>query len=335
MNVSESDSQPTSNNDNVIEKKQSKPPCDLFCSILTILLVLPIFLLIHKNIDDFNWAYNLDRWLLLVFSLSISSSIAVFLKPIATGLIIFLIIYLSYGQLTSGYGFRQLFFEYESLFSYFSEQPKKTLFQYSPNAQTNATSNQIVATAKIIEEKSTLILFRKKILEQCNYSDNDLRNFALGAVRNHFLEEQKKFYEYRNIIQSLAVFKEINSQWVYVNDPEGEELYAKASVSANVLSGDCDDHAILMASCIKVIGGKARMVLTDNHLYPELYVGNIKQFEQVTTLITSYLFANEYQDQGLHYHEDSNGDIWLNLDYTKPFPGGEFLSTHIIQIIEI
>ena len=132
------------------------------------------------------------------------------------------------------------------------------------------------------------------------------------------------------MIQCFAVFKEINSQWNYVNDSKGKEYIAFASESLQHFSGDCDDHAILMAACIKAIGGTPRIIHTGGHLYPEMLIGDKNDLESAIFFIKKDLFAIESKDQQIHYHIDERGHIWLNLDYTATYPGGKFMSDEIL-----
>jgi transglutaminase-like putative cysteine protease len=118
-----------------------------------------------------------------------------------------------------------------------------------------------------------------------------------------------------------------------VNDPVGQEYFAKASESVKYLAGDCDDHAILMVAAMKAIGGTARFVSTTGHLYPELYIGDKYDLERLTQIIQNNLFIVESKDMSLHYHADPDGKIWLNLDYTAAYPGGRFYAQPILGIL--
>ena len=51
------------------------------------------------------------------------------------------------------------------------------------------------------------------------------------------------------------------------------------------LSGDCDDHSILMAACIRAIGGTPRLIHTKGHIYPEIYIGKKSDLEAINYLI--------------------------------------------------
>jgi hypothetical protein len=156
-----------------------------------------------------------------------------------------------------------------------------------------------------------------------------VRDFALSATLKHF-RDVRGYANYRTIIQCFAVFKEINSRWNYVSDPKGKDYIANATESLRYLSGDCDDHSILMAACIKSIGGTPRLIHTGGHIYPEILIGKKPDLEIVNFLIKKVLFVEESKGKTIHYHIDERGQIWLNLDYTATYPGGPFMSEEIL-----
>jgi hypothetical protein len=156
-----------------------------------------------------------------------------------------------------------------------------------------------------------------------------VRNFALYATTKHF-KDVKGYKQNRKMIQYFAVFKEIKNRWNYVNDPKGREYIAYASESLQHFSGDCDDHAILMAAAIKAIGGTPRIIHTGGHMYPEILIGNKNELETAVYLIKEVLFVEESKNKEIHYHIDERDKIWLNLDYTATYPGGPFMSEEIL-----
>jgi len=174
-----------------------------------------------------------------------------------------------------------------------------------------------------------------KILNAIEYKNPKVRSFALMATNKHFRDVKEYKNEYFTLIQCFAVFKEINSQWNYVSDPKGSDYIATATESLEYLSGDCDDHSILMAACIRSIGGTPRLIHTKGHIYPEIYIGKKSDLEAINYLIKKVLFPKESKDKTLHYHIDERGDIWLNLDYTAKFPGGPFMSEEILGALTL
>ena len=177
-----------------------------------------------------------------------------------------------------------------------------------------------------------------KVVEAINYKDKQVRNFAVKIGTKHFNDYVKK--DNRSLVQSLSVFKEINNNWVYVSDPAGEEYFASAGETISQqkidgkFNGDCDDHAILMAACLRLVGSEVRLVRTTHHIYPELKIGTKDQLDKATFLIRHKLFVKESKGKSIYYHVDHSGVIWLNFDYTARAPGGKFLQEDIVGILE-
>ena len=282
--------------------------------ILSVLFTIPIFLIGHQNLIDFNWPFQLDR--ILLFTLII---IAIFLilKAIRRITLISIIVYILFligGTVFGGYGFNSVFEDYRSMMYAMSENPNP----------------QDLIISKLLPFPN-----KYKILNAIEYKNPKVRSFALMATNKHFRDVKEYKNEYFTLIQCFAVFKEINSQWNYVSDPKGSDYIATATESLEYLSGDCDDHSILMAACIRAIGGTPRLIHTKGHIYPEIYIGKKSDLEAINYLIKKVLFPKESKDKTLHYHIDERGDIWLNLDYTAKFPGGPFMSEEILGALTL
>ena len=159
-----------------------------------------------------------------------------------------------------------------------------------------------------------------------------LRAFAVRLATEHFTEVPVG-QEDLGLVRAFSVFRSINSNWRYVADPEGREYIAPAMESAELMAGDCDDHAVLMAACIEAVGGRVRLVRTTGHIYPELYVGGDKELERAAFLVRRVLFRDEVGDKPLYHHTDADGAHWLNLDYTRDHPGGELMDERILGIL--
>lgn len=171
------------------------------------------------------------------------------------------------------------------------------------------------------------------ILSRIDYQDPLVRRFAVKAATTWFADKvTNDDYE---LVQDFSVFKVINGSWRYVNDVRGGEYFAPASESISLLAGDCDDHAILMAACLKAIGAEVRLVRTTGHIYPELKVGDAKAMERAAYLIREELFPEEAAHAPFYYHTDANGDRWINLDYTRHYPGGEVMDESIKGILPV
>lgn len=179
----------------------------------------------------------------------------------------------------------------------------------------------------------------EKMLAAIDYRNPIVRNYAATIAIKHF--EMYERGTNRIIVQFFSVFKEIRNRWRYVYDPVGNEYFALASETIQQLQldgkfkGDCDDYSILMAACIKAIGGEVKLVrtqvLTDygatvGHVYPEVKVGNVKNIESINYLIREVLFPNENKDEPIYYHIDKDDNVWLNFDYNDYYPGGKYQS---------
>jgi len=165
-------------------------------------------------------------------------------------------------------------------------------------------------------------------------ADPEVRKAAVRMATMNFQEVPIAADEF-TLVQSLSIFKEVNSKWKYVSDVKGGEYFAPPAESIELMAGDCDDHAVLMAALIKAIGGEVRLVRTEGHVYPELKVGDDARLERAAHLIRKMLFPREVGDAPLYHHTDADGVHWLNLDYTRSYPGGELMNERIVGILEV
>lgn len=288
-----------------------KPWDTVVIFILSILLTIPTFIIAHQNLKETNWQIPIDRILLFIFILFCFHLILRKIKKyIIIGIFLYIFI-LTYGTLFGTYGFYRVYDDYRSMMYTMGDNP------YPQD---------------IIIDKLLPFPNKFKVLKAIDFTNPKVRNFALYATTKHFKDAKKikGYREYRTIIQAFAVFKEIKSQWNYVNDPIGSNYIASASESLQHFSGDCDDHAILMAAGVKAVGGIPRLIHTDAHIYPEMYIGTKRDLENITYLIRNELFVRESKNNQIHYHIDEHGKIWLNLDYTASYPGGKFMSEAIL-----
>ncbi|MCY1485994.1 hypothetical protein D3C87_205140 [compost metagenome] len=297
------------------EKLQVKKPWDsVIIFVLNILIAIPVFIIIHQNIIDPNWYFHIDRILLFLL---VVVAIQLVLRLMKTIIILCIALYLMaliYGSLFGNYGFNSVFEDYRSMVYSMSEDPNP----------------QDIIISKLLPFPN-----KSKILNAIEYDNPKVRNFALLATTKYF-RNVKGYSEYRRQIQSFAVFKEIQSRWNYVSDPKGKEYIARATESLIHFSGDCDDHAILMAACVRAVGGTPRLIHTGGHIYPEVLIGNkTADLEAINYLIKEVLFKQESKGKEIHYHIDERGQIWLNLDYTATYPGGPFMSEEILGALTL
>lgn len=162
-----------------------------------------------------------------------------------------------------------------------------------------------------------------------NPADSIVRNFSVKHSLEYFDEY---FNKYGNTARFLSLFKHINNNFKYVADSKRDEYFASPMETIqNGLGGDCDDHSILMMSCLESIGARCRIVLIEGHAYPELYCGSRKDFEEFQQAIIHCF--QDLKIREFHYHENK-GEYWINLDYTARRPGGPYLNDKVYAFIE-
>jgi Ca2+/Na+ antiporter len=296
------------------DKLTVKKPWDMvIIFVLNVLITIPIFIILHQNIIEFEWSLHIDRILLFIILLVLIQLVLRAMRRITLISIFLYLIALIYGTLFGSYGFQKVYEDYQSMLYTMS---------YNPYPQ------------DIIIDRLLPFPNKSKVTNAIDYTNPKVRNFSLMAVNKHF-KDIKGYNDYFTIIQCFSVFKEINRNWNYVSDPKGREYIASASESVKYLSGDCDDHSILMAACIRSIGGIPRLIHTDGHIYPEILIGNKVDLETINYLVKKVLFPEESKGKSLHYHIDERGNIWLNLDYTAKYPGGPFMNEEILSALTL
>lgn len=154
--------------------------------------------------------------------------------------------------------------------------------------------------------------------ESCDYNVPKTKGFANKLAGKASLSDGTF-----NIEQLCEIFDYCYSKWRYVNDPKGSEYLAKASETiASSLTGDCDDFAILIASCMLAIGGDVCIVTTQGptggHAYAEVDISHMK-LEHVKSYIKQKF--NSHRISNIVYRKDGSY-IWLNLDWSGDYPGG-------------
>lgn len=300
-------------NNSIQKLRVKKPWDDVIIFILNILIAIPLFIIVHQNLIEFNWVFNLDRILLFLI---IIIAIQLILRLLRTIIIICIFLYvlvLFYGSASGNYGFNSIYEDYDSMLYTMSDNPFP----------------QDIIIAKLLPFPN-----KSKILAAIEYQNPKVRNFAIMATTKHF-KDIKGYADYRTLIQCFAVFKEINKRWNYVSDPSDRDYIATASESLDYFSGDCDDHSILMAAAVRAIGGTPRLIHTKGHIYPEILIGSVNDLESVNFLIKNVLFEKDSYKKQLHYHIDERGQVWLNLDYTAKYPGGPFMSEEILGALTL
>jgi len=284
--------------------------------LVALVVALPICILVWPHLPLMPLpsvaGIGLDRLLLFLVVFAAVFFLLRKLPLLGYGVLVIVLAVVTFRAFQGGHGFRSLFDDYGKMLS-------------SLPQSTNA-----------LPEVKELRPFNgaEELRTAMNYIDPVVRSFAVRSATTWFKVEAEEKGD-RTLVQAFSIFKVINSSWIYVSDPADGEYFAKASESVPLLAGDCDDHAVLMASCIKAIGGKVRLVRTTGHIYPEMCVGDVKGLQRAVHLIRNELFPEEARRADLYYHTDANGDHWINLDYTRHYPGGEVMNEKIIGILHV
>lgn len=283
----------------------------------TILIVIPVFIIFYKYIPTIKlviadeYILRLDHVLTVLIIFIIVRLLVKLLKKLVAGVLIMIIVYLTFNLIFHKYSFADIYKDYKSLIIYLKEEPVKVPFIPESASFRNGT----------------------KIREAIESNDAVVRNFAVVISLKHF-NDAVLYRRYGKVIRFFSIFKEINTRWQYVYDPINSDYYASARESIMHLSGDCDDHSIVMASCIMAVGGEARIVRTVGHLYPEVKICHKQDLVKYNLLIRQF-FEKESKGKELFFHEDEEGYIWLNFDYTDRYPGGKFMNQKIIGILNL
>lgn len=284
----------------------------LLVGFLSLVLAFPLFLFLHKQFPDYDWVFHADRVLMFLFAVIFSLLVLRLFRPVIVVAFIITLGWLGFGSISGKYGFETLFSDYQAMLY---------AIKYEPGWE------------KMAGRQEQFFPYKKQIIKAADHHHEAVRFFAVNAATRYFKKEQKRYATNRKLIQYFSVFKQINSQWDYVDDPDEGEYLASAAESVKLMAGDCDDYAILMVASIKAIGGTARLVRTTGHLYPEMKLSSRHELEMANYLVKKILFQKESRGNELNYHMDDDGGIWLNLDYTADYPGGKFLEPDILGVL--
>lgn len=165
-----------------------------------------------------------------------------------------------------------------------------------------------------------------------NSQVRSVRNFAVIASQN-FRNDPSLPYECDEFLHHLSIFKTVNDQWKYISDPFEKECFATAGETIrNGMAGDCDDYTILMVSLICAVGGKARIIKTYGHVYPEVCLPDGITPDKAKEVIAN-LFCEGDEDFKLHYRTGNSGEIWLNFERSE-YPGGPYMHKKVLEIID-
>ena len=311
------------NSDIKSNKKKFDPTSTLFIMVLAVVIAFPLYILLYRFMPSIIIPFKSDgiRVDHIILFILIFSLLFLFIRKFKFFFVIFSIVALciiTILNFTGLYTIDHLYKDYNEI-----------LYDLGKN---NLETRFYIKNEKFSKEEELRLAI--------DYNHSSVINFARNIATQNFQEYDGLIRE-RKIIQFFSIFKEIKTRWVYVSDPKGEDYYSKASETLahleynDLFKGDCDDYSIMIAACIRAIGGEVRLIRTSvidsegktsGHLYPEVRIGDKKDLDNIAHVMRTVLFPNEIGDKPIRYYQDINGYIWLNFDYNDNFPGGRYQS---------
>ena len=312
-------------------KKKSKNLLSwVIIGLSSFVLATPAFVILHQYVPPlYTGGFRVDKIVtflpiyFLIFYIIVKFRV-LFYVLMAGGLV-----WLTVETISGNYSFKNLIIDYKSMMHSLNNGAVKIQFLEEHKEFTN----------------------EERIREAIDYNNPDVRNYAVHIAAAHFKDySERDIGPGRKVIHAFSVFKELRHRWVYVHDPQFEDYYAKASETVlhvkedGSFKGDCDDYSILMAACIQAVGGEVRLVRTRvekddgttvGHIYPEVYIGDVKDLESATYLIQEKFFEKWASNKEIYYYLEEDGSVWLNFDYNDNYPGGRYQSRTRISEIEI
>ena len=284
--------------------------------LMGLLALIPLGPFINRYIPPIQIGeWNLDLAVSLLLAFLVIWGLMRLFKPLMIPILLVVLGVLTWNAFSGSYSFTDVFDSYKSLVKrnwIMREKKQLDLLSLAPDD---------------VDDQLTRVV--KQMHGQMDYKDSVVRNFAVKASLTYF----KDYYEkYGSNARFLSLFKYIRYHFQYVPDAKRDEYFATPRETIlNGLGGDCDDHAILMASCLRAIGGISRVVIVRGHAYPELYCGDKKAFEDMQSAIVQ-LFANQPVEK-IYFHEHEE-EYWINMDYTALHPGGPYLNNEVLAVVD-
>jgi len=151
----------------------------------------------------------------------------------------------------------------------------------------------------------------------------DYAEKADSAVRTEAVSIAAPFADRKNCAwhQAAAIFDHVYANIKYVPDPRGNEYVASPAETLKCGGGDCDDHAVLLASLCEAIGVRTRVVTCTSpeggHALCQIDFGKQDPTEVADTIRNYY---REHQDRvptlldRFRYEYGDDAAMWLFCD---------------------
>lgn len=181
---------------------------------------------------------------------------------------------------------------------------------YDKGETTVSTQDVVVLPESPLQDKevhSNPVYYYNKV--------NGLVNFeAVQVLMEDVLEAVPGIFSVHQVIEAYEL---VRANFAYFDDEENHWQSTQETIELG--GGDCEDHAILLASLLTAMGGDCRINLISGHAFPTLFVGNsISEMSKVRQNIWDY-YGNEAP---VYWTLDDLG-YWLLVDTVgMPYVGG-------------
>ncbi|MFD2245217.1 transglutaminase [Pontibacter ruber] len=288
---------------------QSSHIVNFVVRFIQIIIVFPLAVLISFYTQRISFIdYELNFLLCVMLAATISVIVTKISRKLIVAMFVAILGVMFFNSTFAGYGSDNLYSDYNAMLVNMTSNPHKVSY-FKPVKGTYFQERRV-----------------KSAMQPTHPA---VRAFAVENSTRYFHDEY--YRKYGKIARYFSLFKHICLNWKYVNDPVGLDYYSPPTESIGLLAGDCDDYSILMASSVMAIGGEARVVISTSHMYTEVKVGTTDDLEAVSYAVRT-LFPDEVNGGKIHLHE-TNGDLWINFDYTANYPGGPFLEPELYSVI--
>ncbi|SIT34745.1 hypothetical protein SAMN05421788_11877 [Filimonas lacunae] len=282
--------------------------------ILTIIPLAPFICRYIPPVMIGQW--NFDLVAAVLIAIAVVRVILWLVKPLIIPAFLVVLAVLTYNQVNDKYAFPEIINDYKTL-AYQNWMIREEKQPDGLSINPRSFGNPLNKTSQLIKARVTT-------------TDSVVRNFAVKHSLESFDDYETK---YGMLTRYLSVFQYINTRFKYVPDSQRDEYFATPRETIlNGMGGDCDDHAILMASCLMSIGARCRLVIIRGHMYPELFCGDKAGYDLMQQAVIQF-FDKEQIDK-IYYHEHDN-EYWINLDYTARHPGGRYLNDDVRMVIDL
>ncbi|MCD6461959.1 MAG: hypothetical protein J7L61_04375 [Thermoplasmata archaeon] len=107
-----------------------------------------------------------------------------------------------------------------------------------------------------------------------------------------------------------AAFGHVKEHIRYVPDLPGEDNWLSPGETLALGEGDCEDHALLLASIVESLGGRTVLAVMSDHAFSLVYIGkDVEEASAIWNAIEEY-YGTPLQPCWMEF----NGGIWLVAD---------------------